>query len=169
MALSALKQNSLHLILLACALGALAPAIHADTPAQARQAIQATCDRAAASYARRDLVGYMAIYSPDFSLRSVEGHKSAFRQVQSGMKIIFARNGTNTMSHCTVSQVVPQGDGARATVQWHYVVHRSRSASAPACTITRGYKAVAVWKKLPGGWKETSADVIRNDYLEYRG
>lgn len=150
------------------ALGAAAlihsPSACADTPTQA---IQAVCDRAAESYGRQDLAGFIAMYSPGYIVKSVEGHKANFRQVQSGMGIIFAKNGGKTTAHCTVSRVVVQGDQARAVMQWRYVILHSRSASAPAYTIIRGYEASSIWKKLAGGWKETSADVTHN-FLDYR-
>lgn len=146
---------------------ALTPIARADTPAQMRQAIQAVCDRAAASYGRRDLAGFMAMYSPDLLVRNVEGNPATFRQLQSGLKILLARNGPNATGRCTVSQVTPQGLGARAVLHWHYLIHRPRSKSAPAYTIMRSYEATAVWKKLPGGWKEASADVTHN-VIEYK-
>ncbi len=118
------------------ALGAVvlihSPGACADTPAQA---IQAVCDRAAESYGRQDLAGFMAMYSPGYIVKNVEGHKGNFRQVQSGMGIIFAKNGGRAKAHCTVSRIVAQGDQARAVMQWRYVILHSRSASAPAYTI----------------------------------
>lgn len=139
----------------------------ADTPAQARQGIQAVCDRAAASYGRRNLSGFMAMYSPNCVLRNVVGRKENFRQNQAGIAEIFAGNGYSSTAHCTASQVIPQGNQARAVLRWHYITRHSRSASALAYTVVRDYEEHSVWKKLPGGWLEMAADMTR-DTVDYR-
>lgn len=135
-----------------------APTARADTPAQTRQAIQTVVERATASYGRRDLFGFLAMFSPNFVVRSVGGRKETFRREQAGIASLFARNDYTAAAHCTVSQVVLQGDQARAIMHWHYVTHFSRSAAAPAYTVVRDYEDQATWKKLPGGWREVAAD-----------
>lgn len=139
----------------------------ADTPAQTQKAIQAVCDRASASVARRDLAGFMAMYAPDFTLRSVGGYRENFRQIQAGMANAFARDELHDVGHCTVIQVVPAGNQARVVLRWHYMDHRTRFASAPAYTFTRDYEEQSVWRKLPNGWHEASGQ-LTHDVIDYR-
>ncbi len=134
----------------------------ADTPAQTQKAIQAICDRASASVARRDLAGFMAMYAPDFTLKNVVGRKSNYRQLQASMADVFARDDYHEAGHCTVSQVVPLGNQARALLHWHFTDRHARSASAPAYTYARDYVEESVWKKRPDGWHETSAQMTHD-------
>lgn len=139
----------------------------ADTPAQVQKAIQAVCDHSVASTARRDLAGFMAMYAPDFTASNISGRKSNYRQIQAGVASTFARNDYHGVGHCTVSQVVPLGNQARALLHWHYTTVHTRSASAPAYTYTRDYVEQSVWKKLPNGWHETSSQMA-HDVIDYR-
>ncbi len=156
-------------VVLALAAGVLGPApdASADTPAQARQAIQAACDRAATAYGARDLAGYMAMRSPTLALRDVQGRKGNFRGEQTGVAGLFARNNYTAAARCAVSQVALQGNQARAVLRWRYVTHFSRSASTPAYTIVRTYEEQTTWAKLPGGWREVAGD-ITHDTLDYK-
>ena len=132
----------------------------ADTPAQAQKAIQAVCNRTAASYDRRDLSGFTALYAPDFTERSVPGRRSNRLQLVAGAASIFADSNEKSTSSCTVSQVVSQGKQAWAVLHWHHVTHSLRAT--PACTIIRDFQAQTAWKKTASGWQETSADVTRS-------
>ncbi len=137
----------------------------ADTPAQTQKAIQAVCNCAAASYDRRDLSGFMALYAPNFTEKSVPGRKSNRLQLIAGAAIIFANNDEKPTSSCTVSQVVSQGNQAKAVLHWHHVTHSLRSALA--YTVIRDFQAQTLWKKTAGGWLEASADVTRS-IIDYR-
>lgn len=138
-------------------------AARADTSAQTQKAIQAVCSHAAASYGKRDLSGFITIYAPDFTVRSVSGRKSNFRQNIAGIANSFAKDNIRANAVCAVSQVIPQGNQARAVLHWHYIsVH-----SAPAYTLIRDYQEQSLWKKTASGWQETSGDMV-SDALQYR-
>lgn len=140
-----------------CAMLSHATAAQVDTPAQVQAALQAACSRSAASDRSRDLTGAMAMYAPNFVTTSVTGRKANFQQVQAGAAYAFARINNHSVGHCTVSQVTTRGDQAQAVLHWHYTTTLSRSASAPAYTYVCDYQEQTTWKKLPGGWRETSA------------
>jgi len=141
------RALSASIVLVPCSIFLACPfTAQADTAAQARQAIQAVCDRAAAGYGRRDLSGSMTMFSPVFVLRNVTGRKVNFRQNQASVASAFASDEYSTVAHCTVSEVVPEGNQARAILHWHYITHHSRSASAPAYTIMRDYEERTIWK-----------------------
>ena len=142
-------------------------AAYADTPAQAQKAIQAACNRAAVSYARRDLSGFMGMYSPGYVSRTVTGRRGNFRQLQAGIARAFARENDSATARCVVSQVSAQGGVEGAVVRWHFVTRIGRTASAPAYTLVRDYEEQSVWNKSGGGWRQTSADMTR-DTLTYR-
>jgi hypothetical protein len=136
-----------------------------DTPTQTQKAIQVVCNRAAASYDKRDLSGFTAIYATNFTDKSVLGPKSNRLQLVSGAALMFANANEKTTSSCTVSQVISRGNQAKAVLHWH---HDTRSLrSVPAYTITRDFQAQTLWKKTAGGWQEVSADVTRST-TEYR-
>lgn len=127
----------------------------ADTPAQVQKAIQAVCDRAVASYGRRDLAGFMAIYSPDFVVSGVIGRKVGFRRNEANIANQFARNDYRGVGRCTVSEVLPDGSHARAMLHWHFTNHHSRSASPPhtrLCETTRNKPCGR--NPLPAGMKQ---------------
>lgn len=137
----------------------------ADTPAQTQKAIQAICSRAAVSYDRRDLSGFMAMYSPNFTEQSVTGRKSNRLQLVSGAALLFANDNVKTTSSRIVSQVASQGNQVSAVLHWHHVTHPLRPV--PAYTKIGDFQAQTLWKKTAGGWQEASADVIRST-TEYR-
>ncbi len=144
---------------------ALCPlAVQADTSAQTQKAIQAVCSRAATGYGKRDLSSFVAMYSPSFMVRNVAGRKANFRQNQAGLANLFAKNNLQAKAVCSVSQVIPQGSQARATLHWHYV---TQVQATTAYTVTRDYQEQSLWKKTAGGWQEVSADLTR-DTIEYR-
>ena len=137
----------------------------ADTPAQTQKAIQAVCNRAAASFDRRDLPGFIALYAPNFTEGSVPGRRSNRLQLIAGTASFFANNNEKMTSSCTVSQVVSQGNQARAVLHWHHVTHSLRLV--PAYTVVRDVQVQTLWRKTAGGWQEASADVTRS-IVEYR-
>lgn len=143
----------------------LTPA-QADTPAQARYAIQVVCNRAAMSFEKRDLSGFMAMYSRNLTIRSVPGIITDFRQTQSGVTNAFANNHYSATVRCTVSQVVPQGKGAKVVLRWHYVSHYTNGVAVQKYTIVRDYEERSFWQKFPPGWREMSSDII-HDVLSY--
>ena len=137
----------------------------ADTPVQTQKAIQAICNRAAASFDRRDLSGFTALYAPDFTERSVPGRRSNRLQLIAGTASFFANPNERTTSSCRVSQAISQGNEARAVLQWHHVTHSL--SSFPAFTLTRDVQVQTLWKKTGGGWQEASADVTHST-TDYR-
>jgi len=134
---------------------------------QAKHSIQIICNRAAMSFQNRDLLGFMAMYSPNFTVTSVPGHVTNFRQTQSGIANTFANNHCSAIVRCAVSQVVPQGKYAKVVSRWHYVIHYTSSSAAQAYTIVRDYEEKSIWEKSPLGWHEATSD-ITHDVLDYR-
>ena len=141
--------------------------VQADTPAQVQKAIQAACDRATFSYQQRNLAGYNAMFAPEFSAAAVTGRRTNFLQNQANAADAFANNKQTITARCTVSQVVLQGNKAKAILQWHYVSHHFRSASTPAYTITRDYQEQALWKKSSSGWQEVIGQMT-HDVIDYQ-
>lgn len=139
----------------------------ADTPAQVGQAIQAVCNRATASFGKRDLSGFIAMYSPALTVRSVPGHVTDFRQTQVGFANAFANPHYRGTAHGTVLQVVPQGNHARAVLRWHYVSRYTGSLPSQNFMIVRDYEEQSLWEKSSRGWVETVSN-ISHDVLDYR-
>jgi hypothetical protein len=139
--------------------------VQADTPAQTQKAIQVACNHAAASFDRRDLSGFVALYAPNFTEESVPGRKSNRLQLIAGTASFFANNNEKTTSSCTVSQVVLQGSQAKAILHWDHITRSLRLV--PAYTILRDVQVRTIWKKTAGSWQEASADVTRS-VVEYR-
>ncbi len=137
----------------------------ADTPAQTQKAIQAVCSRTAASYAKRDLSSFIAMYSPSFTLRNVAGRSFNFRQNQADIANTFAKDNLRASAVCTVSQVVSQGSQAQAVLHWHYVFRTKHGTLS--YMVTRDYQEQSLWKKTAGGWQEVSADMT-HDTVDYR-
>lgn len=161
------RQIALPLPLLAFGLSILAPAAHADTPAQTRQAIQRICDQHISSYQRGDTAGFMANRSPDFAERSTSGVTTTLRQEQAWQMKHITRKGLHNVIHCRISDVTLQGSRAKAVLHWEFITYHTRSSSAPAYTLKRNYDEQTTWQKLPQGWLEASADMTR-DVIEYK-
>lgn len=161
------RRIVLPLPLLAFGLSILAPAAHADTPAQTRQAIQRICDHAVSSYHRGDAAGFMASHSPSFVAREVNGRTATLHQEQVWLTKSLTRKGLHKVIHCRVSEVTLQGIQAKAVLHWEFIVHHVSSSTAPAYTTKRNYDEQTVWQKSPHGWLEASADMT-HDILEYK-
>jgi len=146
---------------------ALTPIARADTPAQTRQTIQAVCNRAAASYERRDASGFMAMHSPNFTARNVTGRKATLSQERAAIAKAMTRKGVYEAAQCLVSPVVFQGSRAAVVLHWRFTTHHARSSSVPAYTMVRAYDEQTTWEKVPQGWQEDSADMTR-DVAEYK-
>jgi hypothetical protein len=131
----------------------------ADTPAQVQQALRLVCDRSAASYSRRDLAGYMAMYAPNCIITSASGKSATFLQFQAGTAREIAGK-TMGVTRYTVQYVTVQGDRAQARITRHFVKHFP--THKPAYTFTYDVVENASWIKQPTGWRMTAVQMLRD-------
>ncbi len=167
MPLEALRRNALPLTVMVFGIGALAPAACADTPAQARQAIQKVADRIAASYKSGDITSFMAGYSSDFVSRNVVGHKFALQNQQVASTETVKNRKMAASIRCRVAQFTLKGNQATAVLHWFLINHHARSSSTLKYTWERTYDEQTVWRKSPQGWQVVSADMT-SDTTQYK-
>ena len=84
--------------------------VHADTSTKLQKAIQAVCDRATTSYNQRSLSSFMEMFSRSLVTRNVSGRKFSLQQYQAEVSKDFATKNLTAIVHCTVSQVISQGN-----------------------------------------------------------
>ncbi len=150
------------LFLVAIVLVLNAPRIaRADPSSQARQEIQAVCDRSVLSYHRRDLNGCMAMYAPVIQSKNVAGRTSYYRQVFAGFASDFAEDPPIPTLRATVRSVLLHGMTADVVLDWQFT-HRHKTF-----TYVRAYSERAVWVRGSKGWQEIKGQMTR-DALVYQ-
>ena len=147
-------------------IGTSSELVQADTSAQVGRTIQTICNRASTSFGKRDLSGFMAMYSPSFTLTSIPGRVTNYRQTQAGVANAFADNHYSATVRCIVSQVFVQGNHAKAVLNWHYVSRYTSNSPSQRYEIRRDYEEQSLWEKSSRGWLEVASD-ITHDVLDY--
>lgn len=126
-------RRSLLLVFLPLGLGVgLAPTAQADTPAQARKAIQAAYDREDAAVGRKDIKGALANCAPDFQFVAPDGTRGSLADARQSLSTQFGKN-SSFVAKTTIQKFTLQGSKTVVTAkeyQLRTVVPRAPHAHA---------------------------------------
>jgi len=128
-----------------------APAARADTPSEARKAIQATYDKMNAAFSRKDVKSAFAYLTPDFEQITFEGQRVGAAPMRQQMTQALAA-AKSMRSQTTVQKLTLKGGTAEVLVRSRVIIVLNDPRTNKPLTVAGNETSQDTWIKTSRGW-----------------
>jgi len=132
---------------------------NADPAADARKAIQGQYDKSNAAVAKKDLKGFIAIYSPDYVRTDAKGQTSNFKRIRQQTALKFSQTAS-VIGKSSLVSIKLTGVTAVVHVKDHRIFAYASPQSGNTQKITVDTISDDTWVQSAGVWLDTGSKII---------